>query len=97
MLVSQSLDVALHLNQHALNSLVVGLNLVHVWSECGLEYVSEEFLIQAVQPLLYLDDRLADLYKHRVHYQFDAADLLDQLALHLVQVASLSVHLLLQV
>jgi len=84
MLVTQPLDVALDLIKHALNSLVVGLNLVHVWSERCLEYISEEILIQAVQPLLYLDDRLADLYQHRVHYQFDTADLLDQLALHLV-------------
>ena len=84
MLVTQPLDVALDLIQHALYSLVVGLNLVHVWSEQGLEYISEEILIQAVQPLLYLYDSLADLYQHRINYQFDTADLLNQLALHLV-------------
>ena len=97
MLVTQPLDVALDLIKHALNSLVVGLNLVHVWSERCLEYISEEILIQAVQPLLYLDDRAADLHQHRIHHQLDAADPLDQLALHPVEVASLRVHLLLQV
>ena len=96
-LLTQPLDVTLHLNQHALHSLVVGLDLVHVWSEGGLEHRSEEFLIQAVQPLLYLDNRAADLHQHCIHHQLDAADPLDQLALHPVEVTSLRVHLLLQV
>ena len=65
--------------------------------ERRLEKVSEELFIQAFQPLLYLDDDAPDYHKHRVDHKLDAADPLDQLALHPVQVARLRVHLILQV
>ena len=83
-LVPQTFDVTWNLKQHALNGLAVGLYLIHVWSECCLEYVSEELLIKAIQHLLYVADSFPDLYEHRVHHQLDFADPLDQLALNLV-------------